>query len=157
MTSVVQVHGIHVEAHDDQDAEPIDLTRWADLLARGLDHEGVTGAAEANLVFVDRDTIARLKVDHLDGDGEPTDVLAFPIDAGDVGVDGSLDIPRMVGDIVICPAYARANTTLDSLDDEIALLVVHGLLHLLGHDHADPDEKTRMRAHEQVLLDRFHR
>lgn len=157
MTSVVQVHGIHVEARDDQDAEPIDLTRWADLLARSLDHEGVAGAAEANLVFVDGDTIARLKVDHLDGDGEPTDVLAFPIDDGDEGGPESLDIPRMVGDIVICPAYASANTTFDSLDDEIALLVVHGLLHLLGHDHADPDEKTRMQAHEQALLDRFHR
>ncbi len=154
MTSVVEAHGIHVEATDDQHAEPIDLARWATLLADGLAHEGVTGDAEANLVFVDDDTIARLKVEHLDGDGRPTDVLAFPID--DDGPD-SPDIPRMVGDIVICPAFARTNTDLDSLDDEMALLVVHGLLHLLGHDHAQPDEQARMQAREQALLDRFHR
>jgi probable rRNA maturation factor len=157
MTSVVQVHGIRVEAADDQNAEVIDVPRWATLLANGLDNEGVSGPAEASLVFVDAETIAQLKADHLDGTGEPTDVLAFPIDDEfDIGAEPS-GIPRMVGDIVICPAYARSNAKKGSLDDEIALLVVHGLLHLLGHDHAETDQRARMREREQALLDRFHR
>ena len=159
MTAVVQVDGIRVEAVDDQDAETLDLGRWATLLAAGLAHEGVVGPAEAGLTFVDGDTIAQLKFDHLDGDGAPTDVLAFPLDDDlelRVGVAPD-DMPRMVGDVVICPAYARTNTELGSLDDELALLVVHGLLHLLGHDHAEPAETEHMRSREQALLDRFHR
>lgn len=160
MTAVVQVDGIRVTAVDAQDAEVVDLGRWGTLLANGLSHEGVTGTAEASVSFVDSDTIAGLKAEHLGGDGQPTDVLAFPIDS-DVDCDADCDaespMPRLVGDIVICPGFARANVGSTALDDELALLVVHGLLHLLGHDHAEPHDAVGMKAREQVLLGRFHR
>jgi probable rRNA maturation factor len=64
----------------------------------------------------------------------------------------------MLGDIVICPSVAAANAPehAGTLDDELALLVVHGVLHVLGHDHAEPDEAREMRAIEADLLARFH-
>jgi probable rRNA maturation factor len=64
----------------------------------------------------------------------------------------------MLGDIVICPSVAAANAPehAGTLDDELALLVVHGVLHVLGHDHAEPDEARAMRALEADLLARFH-
>jgi probable rRNA maturation factor len=65
----------------------------------------------------------------------------------------------MIGDIVICPAVAVRNALEHecSFDDEVALLVVHGVLHLLGWDHAQDDEAERMEARERVLLGRHHR
>lgn len=72
--------------------------------------------------------------------------------------------PHVVGDVVICPAVAAANAPdhqgplhYGTLDDEIALLVVHGVLHLLGMDHAEDDEAEAMEARERELLEKFHR
>jgi probable rRNA maturation factor len=69
------------------------------------------------------------------------------------------DAPSLLGDVVVCPAVARRNapTHAGSYEDEIALLVVHGILHLLGMDHIDHQEATAMERREQELLDRFHR
>jgi len=68
------------------------------------------------------------------------------------------DLPLLLGDIVICPDVAAANAPghAGSFDDEIALLVVHGILHLLGMDHADPAEQAAMQARERELLEQFH-
>jgi probable rRNA maturation factor len=64
----------------------------------------------------------------------------------------------LLGDVAICPAVARRNapTHAGTFDDELALLVVHGVLHLLGMDHAEVDERAEMQARERELLDRFH-
>jgi probable rRNA maturation factor len=64
----------------------------------------------------------------------------------------------MLGDIVICPEVASANAAghTGTYDDEIALLLVHGLLHLLGMDHAEPTERAAMQARERELLERYH-
>jgi probable rRNA maturation factor len=95
-------------------------------------------------------------------------VLSFPLDlvdlAGSDGADGvdtaaaPGDAPLLAGDVVVCPEVARrqAPDHAGSFDDEVALLVVHGVLHLLGHDHAEPDERDRMQARERALLARFH-
>jgi len=68
------------------------------------------------------------------------------------------DLPLLLGDVVVCPAVAerQAPEHAGSYDDELALLVVHGVLHVLGHDHAEPDETAAMQARERDLLDRFH-
>ena len=103
----------------------------------------------------------------------PTDVLAFPIDdpiepgrwpdAGSTGPDREppelADLPVLLGDVVVCPAVAarQAPEHAGTFDDELALLVVHGVLHILGHDHAAPEETARMQAKERELLERFHR
>jgi probable rRNA maturation factor len=69
------------------------------------------------------------------------------------------DPPLLLGDVVICPQVAAKNapTHAGTYDDELALLVVHGVLHVLGLDHADPDEEREMQAKERSLLERFHK
>ncbi len=67
-------------------------------------------------------------------------------------------VPVLLGDVVVCPAVAaqQAESHAGTLDDELALLVVHGVLHVLGHDHAEPDEAVHMRAREVELLQLHH-
>ena len=68
-------------------------------------------------------------------------------------------MPTMLGDVVICPAVAHRNAPKHTggFEDEVALLIVHGILHLLGMDHEDDEEAEAMEEREQVLLDKFHR
>lgn len=157
---------------DEQADHEVDVVRWEALGRRVLETEGVSGDAELALMFVDEATMAELNATFM-GRQDPTDVLAFPIDTDDdVGVgrspDGSTsgpdrdpvtDLPMLLGDVVICPAVAAGNASAHAatFDDEIALLVVHGILHVLGHDHATPEETKVMQARERELLDQFHR
>jgi probable rRNA maturation factor len=158
---------------DEQNAEPVDVTRWGRLAEQVLEAEGIRGAAELSLLFVDEVAITELNERWLDGEGS-TDVLAFPIDddlvevgrspdSGSTGPDRSppelADSPVMLGDVVICPAVAARNAPqhAGTYDDEIALLVVHGILHVLGMDHADEEETAVMQQRERDLLERFHR
>ena len=154
---------VEVFGADEQRAAPVDVRRWVDLARNVLLAEGVSGDAELSLLFVDEDTIAGLNRRFMDADG-PTDVLAFPIDdprSVDPGADvsGPAAGPLLLGDVVVCPAVAerQAPDHGASYDDELALLVVHGVLHVLGHDHADAEETARMQARERELLGRFHR
>ncbi|HLM28940.1 MAG TPA: rRNA maturation RNase YbeY [Acidimicrobiales bacterium] len=162
----VQVYGA-----DEQHAAPVDVGRWVELAREVLLAEGVRGEAELSLLFVDEGTIVDLNRRFMEAEG-PTDVLAFPIDdpveagrwpdAGTAGPDREdpepADLPLLLGDVVVCPAVAerQAPEHAGSYDDELALLVVHGVLHVLGHDHAEPDETAAMQARERDLLDRFH-
>ena len=129
---------------------PIVVDRWTRLAFAVLADIGVEG--ELTLTFVDRDDIAELNAEHMGKTGA-TDVLSFPMD--DQPLEG---VPTLLGDVVISPAVA-ADQYADhagTLDDELALLVVHGILHVLGHDHAEPDEAAIMRARELDLLERLH-
>jgi probable rRNA maturation factor len=167
--------GVEVFAADEQSAQPVDCLRWATLARSVLAAEGVRGEAELALLFVDEQTIAELNKRFL-GKDSPTDVLAFPIDddavtvgrwpdSGGTGPGESSgetdtdDLPTLIGDVVICPAIAAANAPdhAGTYDDELALLVVHGVLHLMGMDHSDEDEAEAMERREQELLERFHR
>lgn len=139
---------------------PVDPIALTTLTEAALVELGVTGPAEVAVTLVDVATITGLNRAHLGGDG-PTDVLSFPMDdpgveAPDPGPDG---IPRLLGDVVICPQVAAANAPghAGTFDDELALLCVHGLLHLLGWDHAEPDEARAMRAEEARVLTVVHR
>jgi probable rRNA maturation factor len=139
---------------DEQSAVPIDADRWADLARSVLVAEGCAG--ELTLTFVDRAEISELNREHMGIDG-PTDVLSFPLDA-DPHAQTVPGVPVLLGDVVICPeiAVAAAPEHAGTADDELALLVVHGVLHVLGHDHHEPDETTRMRAAELDHLIRRH-
>lgn len=163
---------LEVFVADEQAERVMDLPRWEALARAVLEAEGVSGEAELALMFVDEATIAELNGTFM-GQTGPTDVLAFPIDASDdIGTgrspDGSTtgpdreppdDVPMLLGDVVICPAVAARNAPAHAgtFDDEIALLVVHGILHVLGMDHATPEETEVMQARERDLLGRFHR
>ena len=164
---------VAVFAADEQSDEPVDTLRWVQLAEAVLEAEGVPGDAELSMLFVDEQAMAELNLRFLGREG-PTDVLAFPID-DDVYEGGRLpdslgpagpaddlepsDLPTLLGDVVVCPAVARRNapSRAGTYEDEMALLVVHGILHLLGMDHADDEEATVMERREQELLDRLHR
>jgi probable rRNA maturation factor len=162
---------VDVFAADEQQAHPMDVARWAELARRVLDARGVKGETEVSLLFVDEDAIAALNAQFL-GKSGPTDVLSFPIedepgptgrtpDFGGSGPGSSAEQGELslLGDVVVCPAVAARNAVDHEVafDDEVALLVVHGLLHLLGMDHEQDVEAERMEALEQQLLDRFYR
>ncbi len=132
------------------EAVPVDLERWSELARRAADAEG--GVGELSLTFVDTDEIAALNIEHMSAQG-PTDVLSFPMDD-----DPMPGVPTLLGDIVVCPEVARSQypAHAGTFDDELALLVVHGVLHLLGHDHAEPVEAQVMRERELALLTDLH-
>ena len=156
---------LEVEAHDETTDEGVDLARWQEV-ARStleLELEGDDDAAgRLDLIFVDPDTMAELNREHMGAD-YATDVLAFPLDGADDGDDElvipeGLDTPpRHLGDVVVCPQVARAQAPehCGHPEAELTLLVVHGVLHVLGHDHAEPEEAAAMRAAEAAHLERF--
>ena len=162
---------VEVFAADEQSDHPVDTLRWVRLAEAVLQEEELTGDAELSVLFVDEGSIAELNARFLGKDG-PTDVLAFPIDeepvesgrSPDSGGTGPgmpsepEDMPVLLGDIVICPAVAFRNAPehAGTYDDELALLVVHGLLHLMGMDHEEDDEAEEMEAKERDLLARHH-
>ena len=156
------------------------LTRLARLV---MDAEGVE-ESEVSMLLVDRSVMTDLNERYM-GEDRPTDVLAFPIDGpspasgppeGPVGPRGfagasygddpELDdeeddeddeAPWLLGDIVLCPSYAAEQARLQgqSLEAELELLTVHGVLHLCGFDHAEPDEERAMHARTNELLARW--
>ncbi len=143
----------------DETSEPaaddggIDTERWARLAAAVLRCEGVVDG-ELGLRFVDADSMAELNGAHMGASG-PTDVLAFPIDGGNGSARAS-DPAVLLGDVVVCPAYAARAVRAGGLVDELALLVVHGVLHVLGYDHAHDEEAAAMQARERRLLAAHH-
>lgn len=143
---------VSVVVADEQTEVPLDADRLAALAAAALRSEGRSG--ELTLTFVDRDEIEGLNTQHM-GVEAPTDVLSFPLDADGAEVVAG---PVLLGDVVVCPAVAReaAPTHAGSLDDELALLTVHGVLHVVGHDHADAAEREQMRRRELELLTEHH-
>ena len=159
-----------VFAADEQTAVAVDLVRWTRLARLVLEAERVDPEVHVALVFVDEDAIAQLNERFL-GQPGPTDVLAFPIDddlpesgrAPDRGGRGPgsatepTEPPVLLGDVYVCPAVAKrqADERSIALDAELALLVVHGLLHLLDYDHSEPDETAAMQARERELLGAF--
>lgn len=157
MTSNEPARPFTVASDDrDQASEPfVALAPLKKLADAVLDEMGVKGPAELALTLVSVEQITELNRDYLDGTG-PTDVLSFPLDD-----DGNLDDGnvRLLGDVVICPEIAAANAPAHAgnLADELALLCVHGILHVLGYDHAEADEATVMREKEAMLLRKFHR
>jgi probable rRNA maturation factor len=145
---------VTIVVSDEQTDVDVDADRWADLATAVLQAEGRTG--ELTLTFVDRDEIAALNAEHMGKHG-PTNVLSFPLDSFDDFAD-AMPGPVLLGDVVVCPAVARdaAPMHAGTLDDELALLVVHGILHVLGHDHAEPGETRVMRERERALLEQHH-
>ena len=141
--------------------EPLDLDRWGELAAAAALGEGVRGPAELGLAFVAEAEIVELAARWLRSDHE-TDVLAFPVEESLPrpvrGASGE-GPPLLIGDVVVCPPVAarQAAEAGRALADELALLIVHGVLHLLGHDHAGPIETLRMKRRTRILLARLHR
>ena len=130
---------------DDRQDRPVDSRGLADLAEAVLRGEGLL-EAELSVSFVTQAEIEELHERYLDESG-PTDVLSFPLDER---VDGV----RLLGDVVICPAVAEEHVRSSpgpahAPDDELRLLLVHGILHLLGHDHEEAADRETMWAKQE--------
>jgi probable rRNA maturation factor len=137
----------------DEQTRPVDadrLRRLADFVLADL---RVPTVMELSVLCVDRDAITALNEHHMDAEG-PTDVLAFPIDMPGETEAGQ---PSLLGDVVLCPDVAaeQAPAHGTTAEEELDLLLVHGILHLLGHDHAEPEERRAMSSLTDRLLGEF--
>ena len=136
-----------------------DAKRLAQVSRFVLDRLRVHPQAELCIKLVDEQTIAELNEQWMDKTG-PTDVLAFPMDELRPGLVNEEPEEGILGDLMVCPAVARRQADEArakgqdgyTADDELDLLTVHGILHLLGYDHAEPEEKAEMFGLQNRLL-----
>jgi len=132
---------------------------WVGRIAQTvLEAEGVTPPYEVGLVFTDSETVKQLNRDYR-GVDEPTDVLAFCM-LPQKEADDSFALPpdgvTRLGEVIISypQAVEQANEQGHSTERELALLVIHGILHLTGYDHEEPEEESKMRERERELLEK---
>ena len=133
----------------------LDAKRLSRLSRFVMDRMRVHPQAELCIKAVDRDTIAALNEQWMGKEG-PTDVLAFPMDELRPGLVSEEPEEGVLGDLVLCPAIAAAQgrTAGHGTEAEIELLTVHGILHLLGYDHAEPEEHAEMFGlQDEILLE----
>jgi probable rRNA maturation factor len=132
---------------------PVDEAAIQRLVSYNLDQLHVHPDAELAIVLVDEAAMEQLHVQWMDEPG-PTDVLSFPMDELRPGTEDQPTPAGLLGDIVLCPqvAVAQAETAGHSILEELFLLTTHGLLHLLGFDHAEPDEEKEMFGLQRDLL-----
>jgi probable rRNA maturation factor len=132
----------------------VDLTDLLDLVRHVLDEMGIHPQAELSLLLVDPRAMEKLHLQWMDEPG-PTDVLAFPMDELRPGRrDDPEATPGLLGDVVLCPEVAvrQAKEAGHSTAAELHLLCTHGILHLLGYDHADTETEQEMFAEQRRLL-----
>ncbi|MCA1823621.1 MAG: rRNA maturation RNase YbeY [Frankia sp.] len=135
----------------------VDEVRLAELARHVLAEMHVHPLAELSVLLVDTGAMSRLHEKWM-GEPGPTDVLAFPQDELDDRPHDDDAPPTLLGDVVICPDVAaeQAKTASHSLDDELHLLCTHGILHLLGFDHADATEHEQMFGEQARVLASWH-
>lgn len=141
-----------IEVNNETDAQ-IDEAEFAALGAFVLEQMHVAAEAELAILFVDEPAMEELHIKWMDEPG-PTDVLSFPMDELR---PGTADLPTpagLLGDIVVCPSVAarQAVTAGHSAEEEMLLLTTHGILHLLGYDHVEPEEEKEMFGLQRQLL-----
>lgn len=134
----------------------VDEGRILRLATFALDQMHVHPEAELAIVLVNEAAMEQLHVQWMDEPG-PTDVLSFPMDELRPGTEDEPTPAGLLGDIVLCPqvATAQAITAGHSALDEMLLLTTHGILHLLGFDHAEPEEKAEMFGIQDSILAAF--
>ncbi len=140
----------------DEQTETLSLDALHELAELILREEGYPEAAEVTVLFVDESEMSSYNERFLDRSG-PTDVLAFPVEELTPGSAPNVDPhgpPLLLGDVVIAPAYVRrqAEELGVSYEDEMSLMVTHGLLHLLGYDHEEDVDAEAMEARERRLM-----
>ena len=139
---------------DEQD-DPLPTEPLLQLAEAAMVAEALPASTQLAIAFVDAPRMAELNAEHMDKSG-PTDVLSFPIEDFSNGVVDAdpAGPPLMLGDVVICPAVVRANADASGVafEDEMALMVVHGILHLLGRDHVIEAEAEAMELRERAIL-----
>ena len=138
---------------DNRSSVPVDPAPLVAQAGYMLEHLGLHPDVELAISLVDPEEITELHVRWMDLQG-PTDVLSFPMDELRVPDPGQAPEPGMLGDVVICPQVAaeQGEVAGHGRAAELELLLTHGILHLLGHDHAEPEEHAVMFAIQDELL-----
>jgi probable rRNA maturation factor len=139
---------------DEQD-DPLPTEPLVALARAAMRAERLPVDSELAITLVDVETMAGYNREYLDREG-PTDVLALPIEDLSEGIEMRVGVgpPLLLGDIIICPRVVAGNASAAGVafDDEMALMVVHGFLHLLGHDHMIAAEAEAMEKREREIL-----
>ena len=130
---------------NNESGEQVDTQALVRLARYALGALRIHPQAELSILLVDEDTMAAYHRRFMDLEG-PTDVMSFPMDELRVPDDEEEPPQGLLGDIVICPSFTDAQAGGDGRtnQEEMEYLLIHGLLHLLGHDHAEPEEKAVM-------------
>lgn len=141
-----------IEVNNETTAK-IDAREFVDLARYVFDAMFLHPATELSITFVDEKAMSELHEEWMDLEG-PTDVMSFPMDDLREGREGELAPEGLLGDIVICPTVAaqQARIAGHSSEEEMLLLLTHGILHLLGYDHVEPEEERVMFTLQRKLL-----
>jgi len=146
---------VNVFFSDEQD-RPVDAHSLRAFAEAVVSAEGYGPGTEVSVILVDRDQMAEYNARYMGGSG-PTDVLAFPLEdlvAGEVPSRLAGEPPVTLGDVFLCPAEIEVRARREGLefDDFLHLLLAHGILHLLGYDHAEDAAADAMERREEELL-----
>ena len=145
-----------VELNNESGVE-VDQPRVLALATYAPDYMNIHPDADLAISFTDEATMEKLHIEFMDEPG-PTDVLSFPMDELRPGTPEDMTPAGLLGDIVVCPTVAerQAVTAGHETINEILLLTTHGILHLLGFDHAEPDEEKEMFGLQREILESFY-
>ena len=144
---------MNITIADEQD-DPLPRLDLVEVARTALEAEGLPPATQLSIALVGRERMAELNNEYLGKEG-PTDVLSFPIeDFSDPPVRDPDGPPLLLGDVIICPAVVHGNAAIAAVafEDEMALMVVHGILHLMGRDHVVDAEAELMEQREREIL-----
>ena len=141
---------VDVNNESDFEINELEISSQAAFLLRSLH---INPAAELSVMLVDEVAMAALHEKFMDEPGS-TDVLSFPMDELRAGTSDKPSEEGILGDVVLCPAVAarQGEQAGHSIEVELRLLLTHGVLHLLGHDHEEPDEHKVMFSLQAELL-----
>ncbi len=134
-----------------------DEVRILNLATFALDFMNIDPNAELSIVMANESTMEKLHIEFMDEPG-PTDVLSFPMDELRPGTPTSPTPAGLLGDVVLCPSVAATQAAAAGHEtiNELLLLTTHGILHLLGYDHAEPDDEKEMFGLQREILDSFY-
>ncbi|MCF6521706.1 rRNA maturation RNase YbeY [Streptomyces sp. JJ36] len=142
---------------NNESGRPVDEQALLDIARYALGRMRIHPLAELSLIAIDSDAMEQLHLQWMDLPG-PTDVMSFPMDELRPPLRDEEEPPQgLLGDIVLCPDVAERQgaeaPTRHSMDEELQLLTVHGVLHLLGYDHEEPGERAEMFGLQSAIVD----
>jgi probable rRNA maturation factor len=146
---------VTIEINNESEID-VDLKSTRELASYVIEQLKLHPMVDLGIIFVNEKPMEDLHIQWMDEPG-PTDVMSFPMDELRPGADDGPLVEGILGDVVICPQVARlqAEAAGHTMMDEVHLLLTHGILHLVGFDHAEPEEEREMFKLQRSLLEGF--
>jgi probable rRNA maturation factor len=146
---------VTIEINNESEID-VDLKSTRELASYVIEQLKLHPMVDLGIIFVNEKPMEDLHIQWMDEPG-PTDVMSFPMDELRPGADDGPLVEGILGDVVICPQVARlqAEVAGHKMMDEVHLLLTHGILHLVGFDHAEPEEEREMFKLQRSLLEGF--